>query len=34
MGKQACFIGTAGWGVPTRYSQDFPQPGSHLERYS
>ncbi|TGP98879.1 MULTISPECIES: DUF72 domain-containing protein [unclassified Mesorhizobium] len=34
MGKQACFIGTAGWGVPTRYGQDFPQPGSHLERYS
>ncbi|MBZ9796949.1 DUF72 domain-containing protein [Mesorhizobium sp. ES1-4] len=34
MGKQAFFIGTAGWGIPTRYRQDFPQPGSHLERYS
>ncbi|WP_027145965.1 DUF72 domain-containing protein [Mesorhizobium sp. WSM3626] len=33
MAKQACFIGTAGWGIPTRYQQDFPQPGSHLERY-
>ncbi|MBZ9737818.1 MULTISPECIES: DUF72 domain-containing protein [unclassified Mesorhizobium] len=34
MGKQACFMGTAGWGIPTRYRQDFPEPGSHLERYS
>src|SRR3954447_18396699 len=34
MGKQACFIGTAGWGIPTRYKDNFPQPGSHLERYS
>ncbi|MEI9411029.1 DUF72 domain-containing protein [Mesorhizobium salmacidum] len=33
MAKQVCFIGTAGWGIPTRYQQDFPQPGSHLERY-
>lgn len=34
MEKQGCFIGTAGWGIPTRYGQDFPQPGSHLERYA
>lgn len=34
MEKQGCFIGTAGWGIPTRYKQDFPQPGSHLERYA
>ncbi|TPK11248.1 DUF72 domain-containing protein [Mesorhizobium sp. B2-5-9] len=34
MGKQACFIGTAGWGIPTRYKNNFPQPGSHLERYA
>ncbi|GLQ80240.1 hypothetical protein GCM10007881_37590 [Mesorhizobium huakuii] len=34
MEKQGCFIGTAGWGIPTRYKQDFPHPGSHLERYS
>ncbi|MBZ9709973.1 DUF72 domain-containing protein [Mesorhizobium sp. ESP7-2] len=34
MGKQACFIGTAGWGIPTRCKNDFPQPGSHLERYA
>jgi len=34
MGKQGCFIGTAGWGIPTRYKEDLPQTGSHLERYS
>lgn len=34
MGKRGCFIGTAGWGIPTRYKEDFPQPGSHLERYA
>ncbi|KQU92149.1 hypothetical protein ASD99_09845 [Mesorhizobium sp. Root695] len=34
MEKQGCFIGTAGWGIPTRYKDDFPQPGSHLERYA
>jgi uncharacterized protein YecE (DUF72 family) len=34
MDKQGCFIGTAGWGIPTRYKQDFPLPGSHLERYA
>ncbi|TPM91516.1 DUF72 domain-containing protein [Mesorhizobium sp. B2-1-3A] len=34
MEKQECFIGTAGWGIPTRHKEDFPQPGSHLERYA
>jgi uncharacterized protein YecE (DUF72 family) len=34
MEKQGCFIGTAGWGIPTRHRQDLPQPGSHLERYA
>ncbi|MGX5831522.1 DUF72 domain-containing protein [Mesorhizobium sp. 43Arga] len=34
MDKQGCFIGTAGWGIPTRYKDDLPQPGSHLERYA
>ena len=34
MEKRGCFIGTAGWGIPTRYKEDFPQPGSHLERYA
>ncbi|MBZ9773056.1 DUF72 domain-containing protein [Mesorhizobium sp. CO1-1-8] len=34
MEKQRCFVGTAGWGIPTRYKDDFPQPGSHLERYA
>lgn len=34
MEKQGCFIGTAGWGIPTRYKEDFPQSGSHLERYA
>lgn len=27
-------IGTAGWSIPTRYADDFPGAGSHLERYS
>lgn len=34
MEKQGCFIGTAGWGIPSRYKEEFPHPGSHLERYS
>jgi uncharacterized protein YecE (DUF72 family) len=34
MERTRCFTGTAGWGIPTRYSQDFPQSGSHLERYA
>lgn len=27
-------IGTAGWSVPSRYSEAMPQGGSHLERYA
>jgi uncharacterized protein YecE (DUF72 family) len=27
-------IGTAGWGVPAQYVQDFSTEGSHLERYA
>jgi uncharacterized protein YecE (DUF72 family) len=27
-------IGTAGWGIPTRYAGAFPSEGSHLERYA
>ncbi|BAV48891.1 hypothetical protein MLTONO_3988 [Mesorhizobium loti] len=34
MEMRGCFIGTAGWGIPRRYKEDFPQPGSHLERYA
>jgi uncharacterized protein YecE (DUF72 family) len=30
----AIFIGTAGWGVPSRYADRFPAGGSHLERYA
>jgi uncharacterized protein YecE (DUF72 family) len=34
MENRRTFIGTAGWGIPTRYKDDLPQPGSHLERYA
>lgn len=34
MEKQGCFIGTAGWGIPALHKDDFPQSGSHLERYA
>ncbi|MET2830077.1 DUF72 domain-containing protein [Mesorhizobium shangrilense] len=34
MQKQGCFTGTAGWGISARYKEDFPQSGSHLERYA
>lgn len=34
MKKQECFIGTAGWSIPKRQKDDFPQSGSHLERYA
>ncbi|ESZ47269.1 DUF72 domain-containing protein [Mesorhizobium sp. RSR565B] len=33
MGNRRSLIGTAGWGIPSRYKADFPQSGSHLERY-
>lgn len=28
------FIGTAGWSIPSLYRPDFPETGSHLERYA
>lgn len=28
------FIGTAGWNIPAKYKNGFPQAGSHLERYA
>jgi uncharacterized protein YecE (DUF72 family) len=34
MARQECFIGTAGWSIPTRRKDEFPLPGSHLERYA
>ena len=27
-------IGTAGWSIPSQYRPDFPEAGSHLERYA
>jgi uncharacterized protein YecE (DUF72 family) len=27
-------VGTAGWSVPTRYADEVPRGGSHLERYA
>lgn len=27
------FIGTAGWNIPARYADRFPETGTHLERY-
>jgi uncharacterized protein YecE (DUF72 family) len=27
-------IGCAGWSIPKEYAKDFPQQGSHLERYA
>ena len=30
----ALHIGTAGWGIPSRYSQEFATAGSHLQRYA
>lgn len=34
MHRRVCFIGTAGWSVPARQTDNFPQSGSHLERYA
>jgi len=34
MQERACFVGTAGWGIPSRCKDEFPQSGSHLERYA
>jgi uncharacterized protein YecE (DUF72 family) len=27
-------IGTAGWSIPRQFADDFPHPGTHLERYA
>jgi len=27
-------VGTAGWSIPTQYASEFPQAGTHLERYA
>jgi uncharacterized protein YecE (DUF72 family) len=32
--KSPVRVGTAGWGVPSRYLADIPAGGSHLERYA
>ena len=34
MEDQNYFIGTAGWSIASRYKDDFPQSGVHIERYS
>ena len=31
---EASFVGTVGWGIASRYKDEFPQSGSHLERYA
>jgi len=30
----AILVGTAGWSIPSRYRPDFPEGGSHLQRYA
>jgi uncharacterized protein YecE (DUF72 family) len=32
--KESLRIGTAGWSITSRYRDDFPSDGSHLERYA
>jgi len=27
-------IGCAGWSIPRQYTEHFPDPGTHLERYA
>ncbi len=34
MAQSPLWIGTAGWGVPSRYTEIFPPGGTHLERYA
>ena len=34
MEKRRYLIGTAGWSIPARYKDLFPESGSHLERYA
>ena len=33
MGSSSVFVGTAGWSIASRHAEDFPGPGTHLERY-
>src|SRR5687767_5317762 len=30
----ATYVGAAGWSIPSRYKDDLPGTGSHLERYA
>jgi uncharacterized protein YecE (DUF72 family) len=32
--KQPIHIGTAGWSIPKQFTNEFPQTGTHLERYA
>lgn len=32
--KESLRIGTAGWSIASRYRDDFPSDGSHIERYA
>jgi uncharacterized protein YecE (DUF72 family) len=32
--QRSFFIGTAGWSIGSRYKDDFPDAGSHLDRYA
>jgi len=34
MSKPLAYIGCAGWSVPSEYRAQFPQAGTHLERYA
>src|SRR5689334_13953686 len=34
MAKRDIRIGTAGWGISSRYAEQFPGAGTHLRRYS
>src|ERR1700710_2534323 len=34
MSLSPLWIGTAGWGVPSRYAGELPSGGSHLARYA
>lgn len=33
MGSLSVFVGTAGWSIASRHAENFPGPGTHLERY-
>jgi uncharacterized protein YecE (DUF72 family) len=32
--RSATYVGAAGWSIPSRYKDDLPGAGSHLERYA